>query len=149
MMRSVFSYRLTHSGERVAGGVANASATRTITLPIVRLKNPPVHSRRKGLFPETLILPRGYVPQQTFSRARFFVNSIHAVAGRRTLWSARRLRRLREEIQMAKQKDPVCGMQIDESDATGTSEHHGKTYYFCSPACKQKFDESPERYTEQ
>ena len=47
---------------------------------------------------------------------------------------------------MAKQTDPVCGMQIEESDAAGTSEHHGRTYYFCSTSCKDKFDESPDNY---
>lgn len=29
--------------------------------------------------------------------------------------------------------DPVCGMQVDKEQATGKSEHSGKTYYFCSP----------------
>jgi Cu+-exporting ATPase len=50
---------------------------------------------------------------------------------------------------MAKQTDPVCGMQIEESDAEGTSEHQGESYYFCSPSCKRKFDESPETYTKE
>ncbi len=44
-------------------------------------------------------------------------------------------------------KDPVCGMQIDEKQAAGKSEHQGQTFYFCSPGCKQKFDETPEQYT--
>ncbi len=43
-------------------------------------------------------------------------------------------------------KDPVCGMQIDEKQAAGTSEHQGQTFYFCSPNCKQKFDQNPEQY---
>ncbi len=43
-------------------------------------------------------------------------------------------------------KDPVCGMQIDEKQAAGKSEHQGQTFYFCSPNCKQKFDENPEQY---
>lgn len=50
---------------------------------------------------------------------------------------------------MAKQTDPVCGMQIEEADAAGTSEHQGERYHFCSTSCKQKFDESPERYANQ
>jgi hypothetical protein len=32
------------------------------------------------------------------------------------------------------EKDPVCGMQVDPQKAVGTSEHQGKTYYFCSRA---------------
>jgi YHS domain-containing protein len=45
--------------------------------------------------------------------------------------------------------DPVCKMQIDEKKAAGKSEYKGKTYYFCAPVCKRKFDENPERYTGQ
>jgi YHS domain-containing protein len=42
--------------------------------------------------------------------------------------------------------DPVCKMQIEENKAAGKSEYKGKTYYFCAPVCKRKFDENPERY---
>jgi YHS domain-containing protein len=44
-------------------------------------------------------------------------------------------------------KDPVCGMQVSEQGAAGKSEYQGKTYYFCSPACKSTFDKNPEKYT--
>ncbi len=44
-------------------------------------------------------------------------------------------------------KDPVCGMQVNEAQAAGKSEYQGETYYFCSPGCKQQFDQDPERYT--
>ncbi len=46
-------------------------------------------------------------------------------------------------------KDHVCGMEINEQQATErglTSEHQGQTYYFCSPGCKRKFDQNPEQY---
>jgi YHS domain-containing protein len=42
--------------------------------------------------------------------------------------------------------DPVCKMQVDENKNAGTSEYQGKTYYFCAPSCKRKFDENPEKY---
>jgi len=42
--------------------------------------------------------------------------------------------------------DPVCGMQVDEKKAAGTSNFKGKIYYFCSAHCKEKFDKSPEQY---
>lgn len=45
------------------------------------------------------------------------------------------------------QKDPVCGMQVDPASAAGTSEHGGKTYYFCSLSCKKRFEENPSQYT--
>ncbi len=44
--------------------------------------------------------------------------------------------------------DPVCGMQVEEGNAAGRSEHNGRTYYFCSTGCKDKFDADPEAYTE-
>jgi P-type Cu+ transporter len=47
---------------------------------------------------------------------------------------------------MAIEKDPVCGMQIDESDAVGQSEFGGRTFIFCSETCKTKFDENPAQF---
>jgi len=44
------------------------------------------------------------------------------------------------------QKDPVCGMQVDPATAAGSSEYSGKTYYFCSASCRQKFDRDPKQY---
>jgi YHS domain-containing protein len=43
-------------------------------------------------------------------------------------------------------KDPVCGMSVKPADARFKSEYQGKTYYFCSEGCKQKFDKEPARY---
>lgn len=43
-------------------------------------------------------------------------------------------------------KDPVCGMDVDETNARATSEHAGRTYYFCAPGCKREFDSNPEKY---
>ena len=42
--------------------------------------------------------------------------------------------------------DPVCGMTVDEKTAQFTSEHMGKTYYFCSQSCKTVFDKNPMRF---
>ena len=44
------------------------------------------------------------------------------------------------------ERDVVCGMQVDPAKAAGTSEVNGKTYYFCSKACKAKFDANPSHY---
>jgi Cu+-exporting ATPase len=46
------------------------------------------------------------------------------------------------------EKDVVCGMQVDPTKAAGKSEYNGRTYYFCSTACKAKFDASPQQYAE-
>lgn len=50
---------------------------------------------------------------------------------------------------MAKHTDPVCGMQIEESQAAGQADYEGKTYYFCASGCQRKFEENPEQYTKQ
>ncbi len=50
---------------------------------------------------------------------------------------------------MAKQVDPVCAMQIEEQDAAGQAEYEGRTYYFCSTACRRKFEANPAEYTSQ
>lgn len=42
--------------------------------------------------------------------------------------------------------DPVCGMNVDPEKAAGKSEYQGKTYFFCSPSCKQQFDADPGRF---
>ncbi len=43
-------------------------------------------------------------------------------------------------------KDPVCGMNVDEKKAAATSVYNGKTFYFCAPGCKKKFDANPQQY---
>ncbi|MBX3298442.1 MAG: heavy metal translocating P-type ATPase [Acidobacteria bacterium] len=35
--------------------------------------------------------------------------------------------------------DPICGMTVDPETAAGTFNHEGKTNYFCSKGCLQKF----------
>ncbi len=46
-------------------------------------------------------------------------------------------------------KDPVCGMQVDEKKVAATSNYKGKTYYFCSAACKATFEKNPEKFVKQ
>ncbi len=43
-------------------------------------------------------------------------------------------------------KDLVCGMDIDPQEAAGQSDYQGKTYYFCAPGCKRRFDSNPQEY---
>jgi Cu+-exporting ATPase len=42
--------------------------------------------------------------------------------------------------------DPVCGMEVKTATAAGMHEHERKTYYFCSPGCREKFVADPDRY---
>jgi Cu+-exporting ATPase len=43
-------------------------------------------------------------------------------------------------------KDPVCGMTVDPAQAAGRHEHAGKTYFFCSQHCLEKFRTEPETF---
>ena len=42
-------------------------------------------------------------------------------------------------------KDPVCGMEVDQS-TEHKADYDGKTYYFCSAGCKEKFESNPQKY---
>ena len=42
--------------------------------------------------------------------------------------------------------DPVCGMTIDTAKAAGQEQWQGRTFYFCSKSCQEKFKAAPERY---
>src|SRR5262249_38170786 len=43
-------------------------------------------------------------------------------------------------------RDPICGMEVDMAQARHRSEYGSQTFYFCCARCKEKFDQSPERY---
>ena len=44
------------------------------------------------------------------------------------------------------ERDPVCGMYVDPAKARGSAGYKGKTYYFCSPRCLERFQAEPEKY---
>jgi Cu+-exporting ATPase len=43
-------------------------------------------------------------------------------------------------------RDPVCGMDMNRSDAIAMRQVNGTTYYFCSHDCAVAFDAEPSRY---
>jgi Cu+-exporting ATPase len=43
-------------------------------------------------------------------------------------------------------KDPVCGMDVDPHEGKHRSRYQGKTWYFCSARCREKFEADPEHY---
>jgi len=48
---------------------------------------------------------------------------------------------------MAKKvKDLVCGMEFDKHTSSGIFVYKGKTYYFCSLGCREKFMQESEKY---
>jgi cation transport ATPase len=44
------------------------------------------------------------------------------------------------------EKDPVCGMRVDPGKAAGRSDFGGKTFYFCSRNCLERFQVNPVQY---
>jgi P-type Cu+ transporter len=42
--------------------------------------------------------------------------------------------------------DPVCGMSSDREDEFIRFDHQGRSYYFCSDHCLQKFKNNPEEF---
>jgi len=46
----------------------------------------------------------------------------------------------------AKHQDPVCGMTVVPEKAAGKVGHDGKTYYFCSKHCAERFSDDPEKF---
>ena len=44
------------------------------------------------------------------------------------------------------ERDPVCGMTVEPGRAAASAEHAGKTHYFCSRGCADKFRAEPDKY---
>jgi len=42
--------------------------------------------------------------------------------------------------------DPVCGMDVDESNPAATYDYEGTTYYFCAEGCRNKFEADPGQF---
>ena len=47
---------------------------------------------------------------------------------------------------MASEKDPVCGMRVNPASAAASEDYAGRTYYFCSRTCHERFEAKPELY---
>src|SRR5262249_20096379 len=43
-------------------------------------------------------------------------------------------------------RDPVCGMTVDPHTTPHRQSHAGRTYYFCSARCREKFVAEPKKY---
>jgi Cu+-exporting ATPase len=52
----------------------------------------------------------------------------------------------RHQDPAAAMRDPVCGMTVDPHAAKHRHQHGGRTYYFCSAGCRDKFIADPGKY---
>ncbi|MDE3137775.1 MAG: heavy metal translocating P-type ATPase [Acidobacteriota bacterium] len=70
-------------------------------------------------------------------------------AGCRTKFEADPERYLAKQvapIQTAEVTDPVCGMKVRPEKAAASYEYKEKTYYFCCPGCRTKFEADPDKF---
>lgn len=44
------------------------------------------------------------------------------------------------------ESDPVCGMKVKRNEDTNSTLYNGKTFYFCSSTCLEKFNNNPKQY---
>ena len=49
---------------------------------------------------------------------------------------------------MAMVTDPVCGMQIEESEAAAQLVYEGQPLFFCSEDCRRTFENAPEEFVD-
>ena len=42
-------------------------------------------------------------------------------------------------------RDPVCGMEVEDTPEAPRVLHEGHTYLFCSEACRERFEETRAR----
>jgi YHS domain-containing protein len=52
----------------------------------------------------------------------------------------------RDDFEDESVTDPVCGMRVRRSAAAAGSDYKGHPYFFCSTACRRRFDATPEHY---
>ncbi len=52
----------------------------------------------------------------------------------------------KKELYAQTAADPVCGMQVTTGNDRLQAEYGGRTYYFCSASCRQKFLADPAKY---
>ena len=45
--------------------------------------------------------------------------------------------------------DPVCACEVDEQGAEFKTVYEGKTYYFCTEACRAKFESNPGKWSKE
>jgi YHS domain-containing protein len=65
------------------------------------------------------------------------------------MWAARRFATRHPKEPLMKVTDPVCGMLIEAEQAFSKTAYGHKTYYFCSEACRKRFDAAPGKYAVQ
>ncbi len=50
---------------------------------------------------------------------------------------------------MALVTDPMCGMQLESSQAAAQTIYQDQVYFFCSEECRRTFEENPKEFVGQ
>jgi uncharacterized protein len=96
-----------------------------------------------GLIPHTQNRP--VVPTAFHWNYTTFLNIIFLVLAGYLYWLYRNRERLGGGAGYA--IDPVCGMQVQTSNAPAHATHEGHDRWFCSDRCAERFNAEPGRYT--
>lgn len=59
-----------------------------------------------------------------------------------------RIDRGSESLEIEAVNDPVCGMRISRTSAVATECVHGHPYFFCSQACRERFQLNPREFVD-
>ena len=89
-------------------------------------------AKRRDGYPASM---PSYAGQLSDGQLSALVDYVKALPGTRTAAPLRQL-----------SIDPVCKMEVSAGPDTPHLERRGKTYWFCSETCRQKFSKSPQRY---
>jgi YHS domain-containing protein len=53
-----------------------------------------------------------------------------------------------KQVEMETAVDPVCGKRLKRADAAAAVDDHGTTYFFCSTACRDRFQATPQAFSQ-
>jgi xanthine dehydrogenase accessory factor len=69
-----------------------------------------------------------------------------AILAELVAWRHTKPRSAAELVEPVEADDPVCGMTVSIAGARELVVHEGRTYYFCGPGCRHRFEADPARY---
>jgi xanthine dehydrogenase accessory factor len=69
-----------------------------------------------------------------------------AVLAELVAWRHTRPGAAAELVEAATATDPVCGMTVVIGETAEQAEWGGRTWYFCGPGCRSRFERDPERH---
>lgn len=154
--RVLFTFAPDSAGKLVAAAVQRAaqeSGDSAVTLlgVVCGSRQLAVKAQEELALDFPLVLDQGCVGSKVLGLAycpgATFVNQEGQIAGRAYVFTPEILAQGFAAIRKpAGETDPVCKMTVTPKTAAGSYVHKGKTYYFCSKACRAAFAKNPAKY---